>query len=86
MDDLRLRTDDLSWREVDGEIVALDGDSSVYVATNRTGAALWRLLAHGTTREQLVDELVGSFDVTRERAEADVDAYLGELRTKGLLA
>jgi Coenzyme PQQ synthesis protein D (PqqD) len=86
VDDLRLRTQDLSWRDLDGEVVALDGEGSVYISTNRTGAALWRMLAGGSTREQLVGELVGSFDITRERAEADVDAFLGELRGKGLLA
>ena len=86
MNDLRLRTGDLSWHELDGEIVALDSDSSEYVATNRTGTALWRLLAEGTSRAQLVDELVNSFDVARERAEADVDAFLDGLREKGLLA
>jgi hypothetical protein len=86
VDELRLRTSDLSWRELDGEIVALDGESSVYVATNRTGAALWRMIADGTSRAQLVDQLVGNFDVARERAEADVDAYLGQLRAGGLLA
>lgn len=76
----------MSWRELDGEIVALDGESSVYVATNRTGAALWRMIADGTSRAELVDELVGSFDVSRERAETDVDTYLSELRAEGLLA
>jgi hypothetical protein len=86
MDDLRLRTDDLSWRELDGEVVALDGESSVYVATNRTGTALWRLLADGSTRGLLIDELVDSFGIARDRAEADVDAFLADLRTKGLLA
>jgi hypothetical protein len=84
--ELRLRDDELNWRELDGEIVALDGAGSTYVATNKTGATLWRLLAEGTTRDRLVEQLVDSFGVARERAEADVDAFVAELQAKGLLA
>ncbi len=31
---LRLRTDDLEWREIDNEIVLLDGRQATYLSTN----------------------------------------------------
>ncbi len=83
--ELRLRSDDLSWRELDGEIVALDGGKSVYLGTNRTGALLWQRLAAGATHDDLVGALVDAFDVERDQARCDVDSFLGELRTNGLL-
>ncbi len=86
MSELRLRSDGLSWRELDGEIVALDGDKSIYVATNRSGTLLWQKLAEGASRDQLVEELVAAFGISPETAAADVDGFLADLRAKGLLA
>ena len=86
MSELRLRTDGLSWRELDGEIVALDGDKSIYVATNRTGTLVWQKLAEGATRDQLVESLVAAFGVSAETAAADVDRFVADLRANGLLA
>jgi hypothetical protein len=85
MEELRLRRDDLSWRELDGEIVALDNGESVYLATNRAGTLIWRKLAEGTTRADLVDELVATFAIDPERATTDVDTFVGDLQAKGLL-
>lgn len=85
MADLRLRRDNLSWRELDDEIVALDGDESLYLATNRAGTLIWRKLAEGTSREALVDELVTTFSIEPQQAGSDVDAFVAELRSKGLL-
>ncbi len=48
---LRLRSDALAWREIEGQIVSVDLRGSVYLATNRTGAALWPALVEGTTPE-----------------------------------
>jgi hypothetical protein len=85
MTELTLNSDVLSWREVDGEILALDLGGSRYLGTNPAGALLWKALAAGSTREALVDALVGEFAVGRERAAADVDAFLRDLAAQGLL-
>jgi Coenzyme PQQ synthesis protein D (PqqD) len=84
--DLRLRDADLHWREIDGEIVALEARSSCYVAANGAGAVLWRALVAGSTRERLADELVTAFGIDRERAAADADRFVAELAAQGLLA
>ena len=82
---LRLRPDALDWREVEGEIVALDLRESTYVAVNRTGASIWPALLEGATRDELVGRLQGTFDIDRSRAEADVDAFVQSLRQRDLL-
>ncbi|HYY33529.1 MAG TPA: PqqD family protein [Gaiellaceae bacterium] len=82
---LHLRTDGLHWREIDGEIVVLEGRSSTYLSANQSGAVLWQALAEGATREELVDDLVETFEIERKRAAVDVDAFLTELSGKGLL-
>jgi hypothetical protein len=82
---LRLREADLDWREVEGELVALDLRESRYLAINRTGRVLWSALAEGATRDELIERLVGAFGIERARAAADVDAFTTELESRGLL-
>jgi hypothetical protein len=82
---LRLRDDKLEWREIDEEIVALDGRTSEYLSVNRSGAALWPLLLAGATRGALVERLTEAFDVDRATAERDLDAFLEVLSERDLL-
>jgi hypothetical protein len=82
---LRLRPAGLDWREVDGEVVALDTPAERYLAANRTGSVLWAALADGTTRDELVALLLDSYEIDRATAEHDVDDFLTELRRHGLL-
>jgi len=86
MTELRLNSEAVSWREVDGEVIALDHESSSYVATNATGALLWKSLVAGTSREALVALLVADYEVEEKHARADVEAFLESLAEQGLLA
>jgi hypothetical protein len=82
---LRLRSDDLEWREVHGEVVAIDLKGSVYFTLNRTGAELWPSLSEGATRDQLVERLCDAYRVDEATAARDVDAFLDSLRERELL-
>ena len=82
---LCLREQDLDWRDIDDEIVALDAQGAVYLAVQGSGAVLWRLLAHSTTRERLVEALVETYDVDSASAGDDVDEFLETLSKRGLL-
>jgi hypothetical protein len=86
MDELRLREDAIEWREVEGEIVALDLESSEYIAVNRTGAAIWPLLAEGARRDALAARLVVEYGIDEDSAARDVDAFVKTLSERDLLA
>jgi Coenzyme PQQ synthesis protein D (PqqD) len=86
MTELRLKQDDLHWREIDGEIIALEGRGSRYLAANGAGTILWRALLDGATPDALADELVREYGIGRERAAADVDRFITALSEQGLLA
>ena len=85
MSTLRLRSDRLQWLEADGEVVALDEHALVYLNTNPSGALLWRALVAGATRDELVRCLLDAFDVDEDTAGSDVDRFLAELETRGLI-
>ena len=82
---IRLRSDDLFWRELPGEIVALDAAQSRYLSANASAATLWNRLVEGATEADLVDSLCERFRVSRDVAEADVTAFLEQLSSRGLL-
>ena len=50
---LRLRGRGLDWKVLEDETVVLDLQSSRYLSINRSGTALWPLLAEGATMAQL---------------------------------
>jgi hypothetical protein len=81
----KLRADGVHWRRIDGEVVALNGRRSTYVAANPAGSLLWDALADGETRSGLADRLVREFKIDRARAVDDVDAYLAQLLAEDLL-
>jgi hypothetical protein len=82
---LQLRRDGLHWVEADGEIVALDDRSMQYLGANPVGALIWRELVDGTTRDALIARVVGEFEVDESTAGTDVDAFLAQMSTLGLL-
>jgi hypothetical protein len=81
----RLREIGLTWRRVGDEVVALDTGRSVYLAVNRTAAALWPALAEGSTRRQLLSIALARFQVEPERAATEIDFLLADLAARGLL-
>jgi hypothetical protein len=86
MTELRLRDTDLHWRELDGEVIALEARGSTYLSANAAGTVLWQALVAGATRERLADELVRVYGIERDRAFADVDGFVAALAEQGLLA
>jgi Coenzyme PQQ synthesis protein D (PqqD) len=86
MNELRLRPDALAWRKIDNELVAVDVAASQYLSANQTGAMLWQMLADGATPAQLAERLVERFGISSEQARTDVDAFVQDLKRRGLLA
>jgi Coenzyme PQQ synthesis protein D (PqqD) len=82
---LRLRSEELEWRDVEGEVVALDLRTSAYLAVNESGAKLWSALASGASRDELIDLLVRTFELPREQATTDVDAFIEMLARQDML-
>lgn len=85
MNELKLRGQGVAWTDVDGEIVALDEISAEYIAANEAGGLLWRALAAGATRDELVAKLAAEYGLTPERAAADTDAFIAALKERDLL-
>ncbi len=78
--------DATTWRELDGEIVALDTKASIHFAIRGFGTTLWPLLVSGATKRDLVMEITSTFDdAPPEQAAGDVDEFITSLSELGLI-
>jgi hypothetical protein len=78
-------TDQLSTRLGD-EVVILGLQDSAYYGLTEVGARIWDLLQTRRTLKDIVDVLVAEYDVSRERATADLSALITDLDARGLVA
>jgi hypothetical protein len=82
---MKLRTEGVSWREIDGETVILDLSSSTYLKTNAAGSTIMRLLAEERTSAELADGLVDEFGIPADQAKVDTETFIAMLRERNLL-
>lgn len=81
----RLRKNGVSWRELDGQIVVLDLESSKYVTVSGAGAVIWEHLVPGASVDQIVEALVEVFDIDEATARSDTESFIDDLRQRNLL-
>ena len=82
---MRLRTEDVTWQEIDGELVILDLARSTYLTTNTTGAFLTKRLVEESSEDDLAGALAAEYGLDRDEALADVREFVGTLRGLELL-
>ena len=77
-------------RSVAGETIIVPiasgvGDLDSIYTLNEVGTSIWRLVdGHRSTGEK-AESIATEYEVTREEADRDIAAFLGELRDAGLV-
>ena len=56
-----------------------------YLSLNETGCFLWKKLSRFTTAEQLIDDLLSEYDVSKEIASNSVNNFIKKLTDNNLL-
>lgn len=82
----RRRDSGLMSAAVDDELLMMSVDHGRYFNLNEVGARIWELLAEPVTLTQLVDALVKDYAVEARAARGEVEAFLADLRARGLLS
>ncbi len=82
---------DFVLREVAGSFIVLAVgkdtlDFDGMLSLNESGALLWRTLEKEADKDMLIDALMKEYEVEREVASADVEAFLDKLSAAGCLA
>jgi hypothetical protein len=78
-------SDDVVFRELDGEGVILNLSSGIYFGLEETGTRMWRLIEeHGNLRAVLA-ALCMEYEAPPEKIEQDLMALASDLLAKGLV-
>lgn len=77
---------DLAWRTIDGEVVILKIKTTTYYSLDPVGSFIWSSLdAASRSREDLLQVILGEFEVDRETADRDLGELLEDLVREELL-
>jgi len=79
------RSQRVLWRRVGTEVLVADPDASGISGLSAPASAAWMSLERPRTRDQLVDELVGTFGVTADEIAGHVERLLDQLVERGLV-
>lgn len=55
------------------------------ITLDKVGGLIWSALEQGAEREAILQQILDRFDVDRERAEQDLDEFLGQMEQAGFL-
>lgn len=80
------RADNVLAHDVDGQIVLIVLGSNACTYLNATGSALWTRIDGRQTAGDLAEALADACGLERTVAEADVEAFLDQLRQMQILA
>ncbi len=77
-------------KEIAGQyvVVALGQASKVFngiIKLNESGKFIWDMLVVGAEKQEIVDALLGEYDVDAAVAEADVEKFINELKGANIL-
>jgi hypothetical protein len=84
--DSRIRiSDDVLWQELQGEAVLLNLKTGVYFGLNPIGTRIWELLADNSMIRDVVDAIVGEYDVAAQVCAEDVIALIADMQKHSLV-
>jgi len=73
-----------AWREVDGQVVVLSGDSNRVRLLNGVGSFIWKH-CEAVSAEELVRIVCDHFEVETEIATKDTNHFLEDLVGRGMI-
>jgi hypothetical protein len=84
--DSRIRiNDDVLWQELQGEAVLLNLKTGVYFGLNPIGTRVWELLAATGMLRDVVDAIVGEYEVEAQACADDVIALVADMQKHALV-
>lgn len=77
--------EDVSWIEIDREIVAVHAGRETVHLISATGALLWPFLDGKTSVTALAEDIAAVFDLSPEDALSDVSRFVAQMKIEQLV-
>jgi hypothetical protein len=81
-----VRGDRVAARKVGGEMVILSADDSSLFVLNELGTAIWEAADGRTSLHAIAEGVCLAYDVDRETALRDIEAFVSELAAAGVVS
>ena len=78
-------SEDVVVRDLGGEAILLDLDTSTYFGLNAVGTRIWYLLAEHQSTDTIIPMLLREFDVDESPLRLDLDTLVRQLLARKLL-
>lgn len=85
LESIVVASQDLTVADLEGEAVVLDVSTGQYYGMNATGVFILTKLQEPMSCRDLVGVMVKEYDVDADQCWNDVQGFLAELRSKGLV-
>jgi hypothetical protein len=79
------RTDNTAATVIDGEAIIVNLTTGVYYSMDKVGAEVWQMMEQGLSLEQISAAVAARYDVTADRAVADIEALTAKLVAEDLV-
>ena len=79
------KSDNLIFREIDGEVVIIANDGSHIHMLNETATLIWNCSERKTSVRQIIMEMCEQYDVDEDSASRDVLETIKSLSEKNLI-
>ena len=78
-------SDEVICQVLDDESVLLDLASENYLGLDEVGTRIWQLIDDGETMRSVVATMLDEYDTSEETLVGDLDKFLNDLQTQGLI-
>lgn len=71
--------------EIDEQTVLLNVDAGKYHGFNEVASRIWQLIESPMKINQICDQLINEFEISKEQCEVEVVAFIKQLNEAGLV-
>lgn len=82
---LKRNDTDLLASELGSEMVIMDMNSGDYLGLNEVGTDIWRMLQQPITANDIINNLLTLYEVSKEDCEKQTLAYLGQMLERNII-
>ncbi len=79
------KRNNILWKEIESKSVLLNLDSGSYHTLNKTGTMILSFVDKNITVEDIILKVFETYEVDRDQAEKEVEAFIADLLNQGLI-
>jgi len=80
------KSPDAAFRTYDGQATIVLPSRAQVSVLNEVGSAVWERIDGRRSLQEILDGIMEEFEITRDRALTDLEAFVADLRAQGMVS